>query len=778
MSKEAELPPRPMLPALFWALLVTLTCIRVTLATGPDPTVPLVGSCALGVLVALLLLASRVLRWLGALLGVLSIVSALACSLMVCSFELSRQGSLERALGSSPVSSWEFLLEGDMSEGVSGWRGRACAYRDGHKLGRVWLVSDECHQMGTTLRCVGRYSPNENNEWGASSRAQGLAGTVRVVSVLDRRAAGGAWGMALSFRESVLERLDPDSSDARALLAGTICGSTVSMARRGLSDVFAACGVSHLVAVSGGHLVLVAALASGLLEHTRLPPPFRAAALLVLTGTFVVFCGAPSSALRSWAMSLVAELSHLAGRRAHPLSSVSAVALVMALVSPGVTGQLGYLLSVVCVCGICVLGSYARYVVRTCTAIRLPTRRGVLFGLLASALDGAREALSLTLVSQVVSSPLTCATFSQLSLVAPLANVVLAPLFSALLALGLVAASLQGVPAVQDLALIGCDAVGGLLMIALRAMAELPLACVAVSVDEGVALVVLGASLVVLLLWWPRVSRRAVLGVLSAAALLVMLYVARWRYFAPACVRVLDVGQGDAILITDGASSALVDTGPDGAVVEALARNNVFHLDVVVLTHLHADHAGGLEDVLGVTSVGMVVVPEGTDTASIADGARFDELCYGDALSVGRFTLRAVSPVEPLGGEGNEGSLELSLTFSDGRRTLTGLLAADAEQEETGAALERGDVGDIDFLKVGHHGSEVSVTPEIARALRPEVSVASAGEGNSYGHPDPVCVEMLEDVGSVFLCTKDVGDVTVEPGADGPIVTCQREEGS
>ena len=90
-------------------------------------------------------------------------------------------------------------------------------------------------------------------------------------------------------------------------------------------------------------------------------------------------------------------------------------------------------------------------------------------------------------------------------------------------------------------------------------------------------------------------------------------------------VHYLDVGQGDAILITDGASSALVDTGPDGAVVEALARNNVFHLDVVVLTHLHADHAGGLEDVLGVASVGMVVVPEGTDTASIADGARFDE---------------------------------------------------------------------------------------------------------------------------------------------------------
>ena len=107
-------------------------------------------------------------------------------------------------------------------------------------------------------------------------------------------------------------------------------------------------------------------------------------------------------------------------------------------------------------------------------------------------------------------------------------------------------------------------------------------------------------------------------------------------------------------------------------------------------------------------------------------------------------------------------------------RTLTGLLAADAEVEETSAAVERGDVGDIDFLKVGHHGSEASLDAATAAALAPEVSVASAGEGNSYGHPDPACVEVLEGAGSVFLCTIWAGDVTVEPGAQGPVVSCQK----
>ena len=99
------------------------------------------------------------------------------------------------------------------------------------------------------------------------------------------------------------------------------------------------------------------------------------------------------------------------------------------------------------------------------------------------------------------------------------------------------------------------------------------------------------------------------------------------------------------------------------------------------------------------------------------------------------------------------------------------------EKDETGACLARGDVSDIDFLKVGHHGSEVSLTPDEAAALDPEVSVASAGEGNKYGHPRKECMDVLSGAGSVFLCTKDVGTVTVKPGARGPMVFTERTPG-
>ena len=107
-------------------------------------------------------------------------------------------------------------------------------------------------------------------------------------------------------------------------------------------------------------------------------------------------------------------------------------------------------------------------------------------------------------------------------------------------------------------------------------------------------------------------------------------------------------------------------------------------------------------------------------------------------------------------------------------KSLTALLTGDAEKSETAEVLRFGDVGDIDFLKVGHHGSKVSLDAEGAEALDPEVSVASAGENNRYGHPSPECEGILKEAGSVFFCTKDVGDVTVRPGVGGPSVIQQR----
>ena len=218
----------------------------------------------------------------------------------------------------------------------------------------------------------------------------------------------------------------------------------------------------------------------------------------------------------------------------------------------------------------------------------------------------------------------------------------------------------------------------------------------------------------------------------------------------------------------------------------ALARQHVLHLDAVLITHLHDDHYGGVQALAGTMPCDEVIVADGV-ASQIAGG--LDEACavlttnepreiaYGDTLHVGRFSLRMIWPRCSVDGDENCDSIELLATFVVGGRSLCALLTGDAERDETGGCIGAGDVGDIDVLKVGHHGSEVSLTQEQANVLNPEVSIASAGEGNSYGHPSEECVATLEEAGSWFICTKDVGDVEVRPGAKGPIVSGARAPG-
>ncbi len=777
MSEGPVGPPRPAIPLAFWALVALVACERVVLRLAPDPG-ELAGATGIAVVLAgcaLALLVRTPARAIAPLVAVLS--CALASGALSCALELARQKSVEVALASGSVSAWELRIAGDLSEGPSGWQGRAEVLVGGHRAGAVWLSAPEVLPRGSTLTCVGRFSGNGDDAWGVSSRMQGLAGSVHVARVLSSRPRGGLPGALEELRGAVLASFEAGSSDARALLAGTVCGSSVALRSRGLDDAFATCGVAHLVAVSGGHLVLVCALAGSLLARTRLTPMARSMVLLVVSALFVAFCGAPISAVRSWGMSLVASGAELARRRAHPLSSASVVGVALALVEPGVSGQLGYLLSVTCVCGICLFGAYARHLVRLLVgraplpgALPIPVSTA-----LARVSADTVDSLALTLVSQAVTLPLTCAVFAQMSLVAPLANVLLAPLFSVLLSAGLVAACLVGVPPAQRIALACCDVVGRAFVGLLRALSRLPLAAVPVEMGEGAALALLVVAAAILLAWWPRPSRRALAGLMGVTATCVLAWFLRWRLLAPACVRVLDVGQGDAILVADGAHTLLVDTGPDASVVEALARAHVYHLDAVLLTHMHDDHTGGLDDLLCVVGVDRLVVADGVGGSAGAWNLPVLEVGYGDVLVVGGFRLRVVSPTGPVDGTHNADSVELVLTFDDGERSLTALLTGDAEKDETGAALSRSDVGDIDLLKVGHHGSEVSLTHEQACALDAEVAVASAGKDNPYGHPDPVCVEALERAGSLVLCTKDVGDVCVEPGAAGPRVSCERE---
>ncbi len=785
-ERELPLPPRPALPTALWALSLACACqlgiARASLGGSPRQ----LGVCGaalsfcsvLGVLGVIYLLRHHVGAVRLTVCVMLTCASCASASACLC----YRNGVLAaQSLATSAMSSWRFEVLSDPSPTDTGYRCRARARKEGAPIGDVWLLSKEPFERGATIRCIARFRPLGRDSYSISSWSQGVCGSVSALRVLDCRCTAGPMRLVLEVRARALNQLLARQSEAGALLAGCVCGSRTALDESGLTEVFATCGLSHMVAVSGSHLATIALMVSGVLEYLCLSPKMRLPLLGVVTGLFVLFCGCPISAVRAWLMLLIAYASQLAGRRTHALTAVSVVALVMVLLDATVVGQLGFQLSVLSVAGLCVYSQHAGYVMRSLTSsLRMPRFVG---SHVRHRFDEGKasicQMLAATLVCQLVTLPVTASVFGQLSLVAPLATIVATPILGVLLGLGLAACLLSRFPFMTNLMVSACEVLTAPLLFALNRLARLPCA----TVSSGIIGVPLGAVAVLLLIawlvWWPRVKP----AVVRAFALLVILVAlgtyTYWRCLAPARVVVFDIGQGDAILVQDGPTALLVDTGPDKAIVDALARRHVMHLDAVVLTHLHDDHYGGLAYLGGSIRCNQVIVARGVADA-LPDELRtmcreltqkeLAELSYGDILTVGGFELRMIWPHEEVDGDENSESLELYVNYQRRGSTLTALLTGDAEQDELAACIQSHDVGDIDVLKVGHHGSEVSLTPEQARIIHPELAVASAGEGNRYGHPSQACIAALQAAGAQFLCTKDVGDVEVRPGVAGPIV--------
>lgn len=786
MFEPEPIPSRPAVPPLAYALAASVVASRWVMGDGLVIAESWPSSLSFLALAGILLLLHFKKPW--PVLGCASL-ACLSCSVAVLLASLQAERVLGTAdvLAGSGVSSWVYVVEGDMRESSGGWRSEAGVLAGDARVGSVWLSTPERYARGDVITGVGRFTQNADDEWGRSTRMRGISGSVRLIKVTE---AVSTQSPLLHMREALLTALEAESGEGeahggRAIAVGAVCGDSAELSALGLDELFAACGASHLVAVSGSHLSLLCAFISAGLLRCGAKKSVKVTLTLAISAAFVIMCGAPPSAVRAWIMSCASSGASLVGRRGHGFSALCVAALAMLLLDPACCGRLGFLLSVLSVAGICLFGEYAKYFVRSLLLaplghLPLPVcfaRRARSFA------RSLADAFALAFVCTVFSLPVALPAFGRLSLVGPFVAGLLAVVFEPLMLCGALAALSGGLGPIHEAALGLVDLLGSILVRILEAVSSIPGGSVYVDVSGEVLVVGLLVCSLALFFVWPRVSPPAVAGFCGVACAFFLAWHIRWRYFAPARVCVMDVGQADSILVSDGSSTLLVDAGLDSQVAEALLRNHATHLDAIVLTHLDEDHVGGLDELVGVVSCDAVYVAQGV--AKLIDpslaqsierltGSSAHELFYGDSLFVGDFEARMVWPRAEVEASGNAESVVLSLTFSDGGRSLTGLLTGDAEKNETGSVIEAGDVGDIDFLKVGHHGSAVSIDSDEARYLAPEVSVASAGEGNRYRHPRKECVEALEGAGSLFLCTKDAGDVTIEPGANGPVVSCSK----
>lgn len=662
-----------------------------------------------------------------------------------------------RALDNRAASSLEFVVHGDPSINDGAYSYTCDAYAGEKRLGQVRLSCDRELGVGSHVRAIGRISRFENDAYGRSRVLRGEVRKVKAVRIVS--VDEGSPGPLLRLRNGLLASIAPATDPARSLIAGVVCGRSAELRAQPAGDWFSVTGTAHLIAVSGSHLAIVGFVIESALQKTCLSRGLQRGLLVLALAAYAVFTGASPSAVRACCMVAATLVANGAGRRRHGLSALFVTMAIFVLLRPTVLFEMGFQLSCASVFAILCFCPYATYAL---VELGVPS--------------GVASILSVTLCSQLATLPVTIPTFGTFSLIAPLANAVIGPVISVLLASSVVLVPCSLVPLLSRVALVVPMIVARCALFFEQLFAAVPGASVTVPPDT-VWVYVVPFALAVLLVWWPRPRARPMAAGLACLVLLAAIPYVYWDRFASPSVTVLDVGQADAILIRQGGDVALVDCGLDERVVSALVRNNVHHIDAVFVTHWDEDHWGGLPAVLEQFSVGTIAVAADALEDAPAEvlnrpGVEYRQVRRGDTVDIGSFCARVMWPFESVDGEGNEDSLVLLLSYVQEGKSLRMLLTGDAELDQEREFVQ--EVGDIDVLKLGHHGSKVSVDGELLDVLRPELSLASAGKGNRYGHPSDACIDAVQEAGGAFACTIEHGDITISPTAKGFAMRCQR----
>ncbi|MGX7827437.1 ComEC/Rec2 family competence protein [Actinokineospora sp. 24-640] len=591
------------------------------------------------------------------------------------------------------------------------------------------------------------------------SMAQRIAGDLRAGL---RQAAGEALG-----------------AEAAGLLPALVVGDTDGLAP-GVRADFDAAGMTHLLAVSGANLAIVGFFALFLLRLLRAGPWLSAAGAAAAMLGFVVLAGPEPSVLRAAVMGLIGLLALALGREKSTLPALAVAVVGLVVVDPGMAVSFGFVLSVLATAGLVLIAPrWAAALARR----RIPR--------------GIAEAVAVPAAAHLVTAPVVAGMSGQVSLVAVAANLVVAPVVAPATVLGVLAALVApGWPwAASALVTLAGPETEWLIAVADHA-AAIPGAAVDWPAGWwGGLLAAAVVGVLVLAARWARWCRRRWgsvprLRTLVALALVgVLLVVIPVRVVGPGwppagwAAVACDVGQGDAVVLaTSDGRPVLVDTGPDPApVADCLDRLGVGGLAAVVLTHLHADHIGGLPAVLADHRPGAVIVgPARTPgwawdrvrESTASAGVPVVDLTAGRRITWPGLTVDVLHPkggdAPPEDGDGsdiNNASLVLLASTIAGRILLTGdiELTAQADLVASGVDLT------AEVIKVPHHGSRFT-DPAFMAAVRPTVALISVGARNRYGHPNPRTLAALTDLGTRTARTDLGGDLAVVPQAGRPAV--------
>ncbi|WP_130179352.1 ComEC/Rec2 family competence protein [Cryobacterium sp. SO1] len=564
--------------------------------------------------------------------------------------------------------------------------------------------------------------------------------------------------------------------EGAGLLPGLAIGDTTGVSDD-LDQAMTTSSLSHLTAVSGANCAIVLALVLLSTASLGLGRGARVAIGLGVLAGFVVLVTPEPSVVRAATMATIVLLSGALGRPGRGVASLALASLCLLVADPWLSRNYGFALSVLATLGLLVLaGPLSRRLTRW-----MPRPLAVLLAIPLAAQLACQPVLVLlspTLPAYGVPANLLAAPAAPVATIVGLAACLLLPwlpwLSTALIWLAWLPATWIAAVAQASTTLPGSTLpwLGGPtgVLLTLACTAAVLVLLVGRSPGRSATLLRVASGALVCVAAGATVGTVAGTGLGRAAV-----FPATWQIAA------CDIGQGDAVLVRDGERVALVDVGPDPALLSAcLDALQIDRVDLLVLTHYDLDHVGGLDAVLGRVGTALVGPPENAEDARLhaelaAGGATVTEAGRGDSGTLGSLSWQVLWPIRgsALFQTGNPGSV--TIQFEGGG--IRSLFLGDLGEESQEALRAAGPIGAVDVVKVAHHGSR-DQSGALYAEIRASVGLVSVGADNGYGHPTQSILDILGSSGTAAFRTDQDGLVVVAPAGRGLRVWTEKVTGA
>lgn len=551
-----------------------------------------------------------------------------------------------------------------------------------------------------------------------------------------------------------------------ALLGSIIFGGSVMPLDPDFKDRYKRVGLSHLLVASGTQVSILIGVCLALARSLKIPILPAALGTSIINILFTILAGGGASIVRAAIMGQVVLIGLCFDRDADIYTSLAISALLLALWDPLMIFDLGFQLSFAATWSLVYLAPKFE--------TKIPSM------------------IAVSLAPILATIPITVLNFNQLSLAALLVNTVVVPWVEMLTILGFVSTLLGLI----FLPLAGIlNSFLYLLLIILDQIvytfAEHQLACINLASPPIWVFGFYYFMLIAIVEKWLDKKKALTVALVFLLCLVWQAALSPVSSIEGLTISVIDVGQGDSILVeAPNGKTMLIDGGPkfkrsDAGkryVLPFLRKKGINKLDILVLTHPHDDHVGGLPSVIKEIPIGLVIDSGQPHTSkayltflTLIDRKKipYKLARAGIKVELGTGCQGLVfNPSEPFieGSALNNNSVAIRLTYGNFAAMLTG----DMEKEGEERVLEKYQNIRCQVLKVGHHGSKTSSSAAFFKAVKPETAVISVGAKNKFHHPHPSTVKRMEELGIRIWRTDLNGTVTVRSDGKSYVIETQK----